>query len=103
MSKQDAERYVVKVDQNAQTRIDSLIREAHSNSYTLYILVHDHAHWDINRCCVCMFVRERERETNLESIQNLFRTITGIVFNQHNNLVQCLQLVSLSLIQCILQ
>ncbi|XP_029353746.1 protein GREB1 [Echeneis naucrates] len=44
----DAERYVVKMDQSAQARIDSLIQEAHSNSYTLYILVHDHAHWDIS-------------------------------------------------------
>uniref|UniRef100_A0A4W6FWS9 Growth regulating estrogen receptor binding 1 n=1 Tax=Lates calcarifer TaxID=8187 RepID=A0A4W6FWS9_LATCA len=47
VSQQDAERYVVKMDQGAQARIDSLIQEAHSNSYTLYILVHDHAHWDI--------------------------------------------------------
>lgn len=49
VSQQDAERYVVKMDQGAQARIDSLIQEAHSNSYTLYILVHDHAHWDISR------------------------------------------------------
>uniref|UniRef100_A0A4W6FV14 Growth regulating estrogen receptor binding 1 n=1 Tax=Lates calcarifer TaxID=8187 RepID=A0A4W6FV14_LATCA len=48
VSQQDAERYVVKMDQGAQARIDSLIQEAHSNSYTLYILVHDHAHWDIS-------------------------------------------------------
>ncbi|XP_034535215.1 protein GREB1 [Notolabrus celidotus] len=48
VSHQEAERYVVKMDQSAQTRIDSLIQEAHSNSYTLYILVHDHAHRDIN-------------------------------------------------------
>ncbi|XP_078016797.1 protein GREB1 isoform X2 [Epinephelus lanceolatus] len=47
-SQREAERYVVKMDQSAQARIDSLIQEAQSNSYTLYILVHDHAHWDIN-------------------------------------------------------
>ncbi|TNM90692.1 hypothetical protein fugu_002981 [Takifugu bimaculatus] len=47
-SKQEAERYVVKMDHGAQARIESLIHEAHSNSYTLYILVHDHAHWDIH-------------------------------------------------------
>lgn len=52
VSQQEAERYVVKMDDSAQARIDSLIREAHSNSYTLYILVHDHAHWDISGC-VC--------------------------------------------------
>uniref|UniRef100_A0A8D0D010 Growth regulating estrogen receptor binding 1 n=1 Tax=Sander lucioperca TaxID=283035 RepID=A0A8D0D010_SANLU len=48
LSQREAERYVVKMDQNAQARIDSLIQEAQSNSSTLYILVHDHAHWDIN-------------------------------------------------------
>nr|XP_057945657.1 protein GREB1 isoform X2 [Doryrhamphus excisus] len=47
-SQRDAERFVVKMDQSAQVQIDSLIQEAHSNSYTLYILVHDHAHWDIS-------------------------------------------------------
>ncbi|KAF3832454.1 hypothetical protein F7725_026119 [Dissostichus mawsoni] len=49
VSQREAERYVVKMDQNAQARIENLIQEAQSNSYTLYILVHDHAHWDINR------------------------------------------------------
>uniref|UniRef100_A0A3Q3N2C2 Growth regulating estrogen receptor binding 1 n=1 Tax=Mastacembelus armatus TaxID=205130 RepID=A0A3Q3N2C2_9TELE len=48
VSQQEAERYVVRMDQSAQARIDTLIQEAHSNSYTLYILVHDHAHWDIS-------------------------------------------------------
>ncbi|XP_040925881.1 protein GREB1 [Betta splendens] len=48
VSQREAERYVVKMDQRAQARIDSLIQEAHSNSYTLYILVHDHAHWDMS-------------------------------------------------------
>ncbi|XP_068609614.1 protein GREB1 [Brachionichthys hirsutus] len=48
LSQREAERYVVKMDQSAQARIDILIREAHSNSYTLYILVHDHAHWEVN-------------------------------------------------------
>uniref|UniRef100_A0AAQ4QJT3 Growth regulating estrogen receptor binding 1 n=1 Tax=Gasterosteus aculeatus aculeatus TaxID=481459 RepID=A0AAQ4QJT3_GASAC len=47
VSQREAERYVVKLDQSAQARIDSLTQEAQSNSYTLYILVHDHAHWDI--------------------------------------------------------
>uniref|UniRef100_A0A671VCH6 Growth regulating estrogen receptor binding 1 n=1 Tax=Sparus aurata TaxID=8175 RepID=A0A671VCH6_SPAAU len=48
VSQREAERYVVKMDQCAHARIDSLIQEAYSNSYTLYILVHDHAHCDIN-------------------------------------------------------
>jgi len=49
VSQQDAERYVVKMDQSAKARIDNLLQEAHRKSYTLYILVHDHAHWDICR------------------------------------------------------
>ncbi|KAK1891864.1 GREB1-like protein [Dissostichus eleginoides] len=39
VSQREAERYVVKMDQNAQARIENLIQEAQSNSYTLYILV----------------------------------------------------------------
>uniref|UniRef100_A0A8C6KB05 Growth regulating estrogen receptor binding 1 n=1 Tax=Nothobranchius furzeri TaxID=105023 RepID=A0A8C6KB05_NOTFU len=52
-SHQDAERYVVKMDQSARARVDKLIQEAQSNSYTLHILVHDHAHWDVcsSSCC----------------------------------------------------
>lgn len=49
---------MVKMDQSAQARIDSLIQEAHTNSYTLYILVHDHAHWDISR-----FVRKQKERS----------------------------------------
>ncbi|MEQ2199455.1 hypothetical protein XENOCAPTIV_028799 [Xenoophorus captivus] len=49
VSQREAEHYVVKMDQSAQSRIDKLIQEAQTNSYTLYILVHDHAHWDISR------------------------------------------------------
>ncbi|XP_061820315.1 protein GREB1 isoform X4 [Nerophis lumbriciformis] len=52
-SQRDAERFVVKMDQSAQVQIDSLIQEAHSNSYTLYILIHDHAHWDISSASYC--------------------------------------------------
>ncbi|KAM9817518.1 LOW QUALITY PROTEIN: protein GREB1 [Neosynchiropus ocellatus] len=47
-SQQDAEQYVVKMDVRARARIDGFIQEASSNSYTLHILVHDHAHWDIS-------------------------------------------------------
>ncbi|XP_034153100.1 protein GREB1 isoform X2 [Esox lucius] len=47
LSQKEAERYVVKMDREARARIDDLIQEAHRNVNTLYILVHDHAHWDI--------------------------------------------------------
>lgn len=50
LDQREAERYVVKMDQRAQARIDHLVQEAHGNSCTLYILVHDHAHWDVSRC-----------------------------------------------------
>ncbi|XP_049574225.1 protein GREB1 isoform X2 [Syngnathus scovelli] len=53
VSQREAERYVVKMDQSAQVRVDSLIQEAHTNSYTLYILVHDHAHWDVSSASYC--------------------------------------------------
>uniref|UniRef100_A0A8K9X7Y3 Growth regulating estrogen receptor binding 1 n=1 Tax=Oncorhynchus mykiss TaxID=8022 RepID=A0A8K9X7Y3_ONCMY len=47
LSQREAERYVVKMDQEARARIDDLIQEANRNPNTLFILVHDHAHWDI--------------------------------------------------------
>uniref|UniRef100_A0A674EL64 Growth regulating estrogen receptor binding 1 n=1 Tax=Salmo trutta TaxID=8032 RepID=A0A674EL64_SALTR len=50
LSQREAERYVVKMDQEARARIDDLIQEANRNPNTLFILVHDHAHWDISRC-----------------------------------------------------
>uniref|UniRef100_A0A8C7M5W9 Growth regulating estrogen receptor binding 1 n=1 Tax=Oncorhynchus kisutch TaxID=8019 RepID=A0A8C7M5W9_ONCKI len=54
LSQREAERYVVKMDQEARARIDDLIQEANRNPNTLFILVHDHAHWDISRC-VCFW------------------------------------------------
>ncbi|XP_055718865.1 protein GREB1-like isoform X3 [Salvelinus fontinalis] len=48
LSQREAERYVVKMDQEARVRIDDLIQEANRNPNTLFILVHDHAHWDIS-------------------------------------------------------
>nr|XP_046164856.1 protein GREB1-like isoform X2 [Oncorhynchus gorbuscha] len=48
LSQREAERYVVKMDQEARARIDDLIQEANRNPNTLFILVHDHAHWDMS-------------------------------------------------------
>ncbi|XP_045570747.1 protein GREB1 isoform X1 [Salmo salar] len=48
LSQREAERYVVKMDKEARARIDDLIQEANRNPNTLFILVHDHAHWDIS-------------------------------------------------------
>ncbi|XP_029982834.1 protein GREB1 [Sphaeramia orbicularis] len=68
VSPRETERYVVKMDEHAQARIDKLIQEAHSNSYTLYILVHDHAHWDISSASYC------GSDTGLGSVDRLLNS-----------------------------
>nr|XP_055028568.1 protein GREB1 isoform X1 [Misgurnus anguillicaudatus] len=47
LSVKDAEQYVVKLNQSAVGKINSLIQKSKMNPYTLFILVHDHAHSDI--------------------------------------------------------
>ncbi|XP_064195360.1 protein GREB1 isoform X2 [Anguilla rostrata] len=49
LSQKEAEQFVVKLDPNAQGKINEFIQSSKRNPYTLFILVHDHAHWDINR------------------------------------------------------
>lgn len=49
LSPKDAEQYVVKLDQAAAAKVNGLIQKSKLNPYTLFILVHDHAHWDISR------------------------------------------------------
>uniref|UniRef100_A0A672RG92 Protein GREB1-like n=1 Tax=Sinocyclocheilus grahami TaxID=75366 RepID=A0A672RG92_SINGR len=51
LSLKEAEQYVVKLNPSAVGKINSLIQKSKTNPYTLFILVHDHAHWDINRYC----------------------------------------------------
>ncbi|XP_053538631.1 protein GREB1 isoform X1 [Ictalurus punctatus] len=48
LSPKDAEQYVVKLDQTATAKINGLIQKSKLNPYTLFILVHDHAHWDVS-------------------------------------------------------
>uniref|UniRef100_A0A8C2ENC0 Growth regulating estrogen receptor binding 1 n=1 Tax=Cyprinus carpio TaxID=7962 RepID=A0A8C2ENC0_CYPCA len=48
LSVKEAEQYVVKLNQSAVGKINSLIQKSKMNPYTLFILVHDHAHWDIS-------------------------------------------------------
>ncbi|XP_050989211.1 protein GREB1 [Labeo rohita] len=48
LSQKEAEQYVVKLNQSAVGKINSLIQKSKMNPYTLFILVHDHAHWDIS-------------------------------------------------------
>lgn len=40
---------MIKLNQSAVGKINSLIQKSKMNPYTLFILVHDHAHWDISR------------------------------------------------------
>ncbi|XP_036406212.1 protein GREB1-like [Megalops cyprinoides] len=53
LSQKEAEQYVVKLDPEAPAKINSFIQNAKRNPYTLFILVHDHAHWDINNGTFC--------------------------------------------------
>ncbi|XP_015458997.3 protein GREB1 isoform X1 [Astyanax mexicanus] len=48
LSPKDAEQYVVKLDQTVVAKINELIQKSKMNPYTLFIVVHDHAHWDIS-------------------------------------------------------
>ncbi|XP_063039766.1 protein GREB1 [Engraulis encrasicolus] len=48
LSLQQLEQFVVKLDQEAVGRIEALTQKAKMNPYTLFILVHDHAHWDLS-------------------------------------------------------
>lgn len=49
LSPKAAEQYVVKLDQTAAAKINGLIQKSKLNPYTLFIVVHDHAHWDVTR------------------------------------------------------
>uniref|UniRef100_A0A8C9WAS2 Growth regulating estrogen receptor binding 1 n=1 Tax=Scleropages formosus TaxID=113540 RepID=A0A8C9WAS2_SCLFO len=45
----EAEQRVVRLNREAQGRINTLIHNSRINPSTLFILVHDHAHWDLSR------------------------------------------------------
>ncbi|XP_060537988.1 GREB1-like protein isoform X11 [Pantherophis guttatus] len=44
---QRAEKYVVQLDNEVQTKFDSFMRRVKQNPYTLFVLVHDNAHVDL--------------------------------------------------------
>lgn len=46
---QRAEKYVVQLDNEVQTKFDSFMRRVKQNPYTLFVLVHDNAHVDLTR------------------------------------------------------
>lgn len=49
MTKQRVEQYVLKLDAEAQTKFKSFLQNSFQNPHTLFVLIHDHAHWDLVR------------------------------------------------------
>lgn len=50
LTKQRVEQYVVKLDADApQHKFKSFLQNAMQNPHTLFVLIHDHAHWDLVR------------------------------------------------------
>ncbi|EPY75608.1 hypothetical protein CB1_001616093 [Camelus ferus] len=47
MTKQRAEQYVLKLDAEAQTKFKAFLQNSFQNPHTLFVLIHDHAHWDL--------------------------------------------------------
>lgn len=44
-----AEKYVVRLDNEIQSKFDLFMRKVKQNPYTLFVLVHDNAHVDLTR------------------------------------------------------
>ncbi|XP_062066115.1 protein GREB1 isoform X2 [Lepus europaeus] len=47
VTKQRVEQYVLKLDVEAQTKFKAFLQNSLQNPHTLYVLIHDHAHWDL--------------------------------------------------------
>ncbi|XP_006869510.1 PREDICTED: protein GREB1 isoform X1 [Chrysochloris asiatica] len=47
MTKQRVEQYVLKLDAEAQTKFKTFLQNSFQNPHTLFVLIHDHAHWDL--------------------------------------------------------
>ncbi|XP_074845065.1 protein GREB1 isoform X2 [Carettochelys insculpta] len=47
LTKQRMEQYVVKLDAEAQTKFKVFLQNSMQNPHTLFVLIHDHAHWDL--------------------------------------------------------
>ncbi|XP_073905287.1 protein GREB1 isoform X3 [Castor canadensis] len=47
MTKQRVEQYILKLDAEAQTKFKAFLQNSFQNPHTLFILIHDHAHWDL--------------------------------------------------------
>ncbi|XP_040204503.1 protein GREB1 [Rana temporaria] len=47
LTKSCLEQYVIKLDTEAPSKFKSFLQKAMQNPHTLFILLHDHAHWDL--------------------------------------------------------
>ncbi|XP_028930151.2 protein GREB1 isoform X3 [Ornithorhynchus anatinus] len=47
VTKQRVEQYVVKLDAEAPTKFKAFLQNSLQNPHTLFVLIHDHAHWDL--------------------------------------------------------
>nr|XP_025034989.1 protein GREB1 isoform X3 [Pelodiscus sinensis] len=55
LTKQRMEQYVVKLDADAQTKFKVFLQNSMQNPHTLFILIHDHAHWDLASSVHCLY------------------------------------------------
>ncbi|NXK68476.1 GREB1 protein, partial [Sylvietta virens] len=47
LTKQKVEQYVMKLDAEAQIKFKVFLQNSMQNPHTLFVLIHDHAHWDL--------------------------------------------------------
>ncbi|XP_019376302.1 PREDICTED: protein GREB1 [Gavialis gangeticus] len=47
LTKQRVEQYVMKLDAESQTKFKAFLQNSMQNPHTLFVLIHDHAHWDL--------------------------------------------------------
>ncbi|XP_053565649.1 protein GREB1 [Bombina bombina] len=47
-TKQNMEQYVMKIDSDAQSKFKLFLHRSIQNPHTLFVLVHDHAHWNLS-------------------------------------------------------
>ncbi|XP_010000015.1 PREDICTED: protein GREB1 [Chaetura pelagica] len=47
LTKQRVEQYVMKIDPEAQIKFKVFLQNSMQNPHTLFVLIHDHAHWDL--------------------------------------------------------
>ncbi|XP_036237172.1 protein GREB1 [Molothrus ater] len=47
LTKQRVEQYVMKLDAEAQIKFKIFLQNSMQNPHTLFVLIHDHAHWDL--------------------------------------------------------